>query len=133
MEPLEVRVPASLGMLPTLRALTDAIALHSELTLDEAADLRLAVDEASSALIPAAVVDSPLSCQFRISKDETHVSISALARDEGLPDEQSFGWHVLRTLTNTLTASQEPANGVAGGYPTTITFTRARTITVDPR
>lgn len=128
---IEVRVAASLGRLPIVRALTETVALHSELTLDEVADLRLAVDEACSALIPAAVPESPLTCRFTIDKTEARVRITTQPRTAGLPDEDSFGWHVLRTLTSSLASSQHTVDGT---NLTVIEFARTRTTTTpEPR
>src|SRR5690606_41997892 len=47
-------------------------------------------------------------------------------KTEGLPDQHSFGWHVLRTLTDSVEVSQDSFDSALSGYPTTVSFRRVR-------
>ncbi|MFC9895848.1 anti-sigma factor [Nocardia sp. NPDC127579] len=124
--PVEIRVAAAVTQLPIVRGLAETLVLLSEFTLDEVADIRLAVDEVCSTLIAIAAPGSSLHCWFSIGDTELLVRVSGLAAAEGLPDQRSFGWHVLRTLTDSVQASQDPFDTAASGYPTTVEFRRVR-------
>jgi serine/threonine-protein kinase RsbW len=54
------------------------------------------------------------------------VAVSSVAATESLGDRHSFGWHIVRTLTESLETEQQPFDDVAGGYPTTARFTWVR-------
>ncbi|MEV0246522.1 anti-sigma factor [Nocardia sp. NPDC050712] len=124
--PVEIRVAASVTQLPIVRGLAETLVLLSEFTLDEVADIRLAVDEVCSTLIAVAKPGSSLTCRFTIGETELLVHVSGIAGNEGLPDQRSFGWHVLRTLTDSVQATQDPFDSAASGYPTTVEFRRVR-------
>ncbi|QIS13410.1 MULTISPECIES: ATP-binding protein [Nocardia] len=124
--PVEIRVAAAVPQLPIVRGLAETLVLLSDFTLDEVADIRLAVDEVCSTLIAVALPGSFLQCRFTIGEKELLVRVDGVAATEGLPDEHSFGWHVLRTLTDQVAAAQEPFDATASGYPTTVEFRRVR-------
>jgi len=124
--PVEVRVAATLGQLPTLRALAETVMLLADFTLDEVSDVRLAVDEVASILITGAAPRAVLRCEFVADDAGVRVTMSSVAAREGLTVQRGFGWHLLRTLTHSIDASQRPYNMAARGYPTIIEFSRAR-------
>ncbi|GAB2516642.1 ATP-binding protein [Nocardia heshunensis] len=124
--PVEIGVAASVSQLPIVRGLAETLVLLSDFTLDEVADIRLAVDEAASTLIALAVPGSTLSCRFTVGDTDLIVRVSGIAAAEGLPDQHSFGWHVLRTLSDEITAGQEPFDAARSGYPTAVEFRRVR-------
>lgn len=124
--PVEIGVAATLSQLPIVRGLAETLVLLSDFTLDEVADIRLAVDEAASTLIGLAAADSALHCRFTVGSDDLRVRVTGVTAAEGLPDQHSFGWHVLRTLTNEVNASQQPYDPMVSGYPTTVEFRRVR-------
>lgn len=124
--PVEIRVAASVTQLPIVRGLAETLVLLSDFTLDEVADIRLAVDEACSTLIGVAAPETSLRCVFTIGDTELRVQVSGVAAQEGLPDARSFGWHVLRTLTDAVDSRQEPFDQQVSGYPTTVVFRRVR-------
>ncbi|WP_188827464.1 ATP-binding protein [Nocardia camponoti] len=124
--PVQIRVAATLSQLPILRGLAETLVLLSDFTLDEVADVRLAVDEVCSTLIANAAPDSHLTCEFTVGDFELRVRVDGVAAREGMPDERSFGWHVLRTLSDELTAEQSPFDAAAAGFPTTVSFRRTR-------
>ncbi len=124
--PVEIGVAASVSQLPIVRGLAETLVLLSDFTLDEVADIRLAVDEAASTLIALAVPGSTLQCRFTVGDTELLVQVSGIASAEGLPDQRSFGWHVLRTLSDEVTATQGEFDPARAGYPTTVEFRRGR-------
>jgi len=124
--PVEIRVAASVTQLPIVRGLAETLVLLSDFTLDEVADIRLAVDEVCSTLIAVAAPESNLDCWFSIGVSELLVRVTGLASTEGLPDQHSFGWHVLRTLTDSVEVIQDSHDPALSGYPTTVTFRRVR-------
>ncbi|MFX0576516.1 ATP-binding protein [Nocardia nepalensis] len=124
--PVEIRVAASVTQLPIVRGLAETLVLLSDFTLDEVADIRLAVDEVCSTLIAVAAPESSLHCRFTVGDHELLVRVTGVAATEGLPDQRSFGWHVLRTLTDDVQATQDPYDVPVSGYPTTVEFRRVR-------
>ncbi|WP_254893713.1 ATP-binding protein, partial [Nocardia donostiensis] len=124
--PVEIRVAASVSQLPIVRGLAETLVLLSDFTLDEVADIRLAVDEVCSTLIARAAAGTSLHCRFAVGDHELLVRVSGVTGEEGLPDQRNFGWHVLRTLTDSVDAHQEPFDQQVSGYPTTVEFRRVR-------
>ncbi|MFC6012399.1 anti-sigma factor [Nocardia lasii] len=124
--PVEIRVAALLTQLPIVRGLAETLVLLSDFTLDEVADVRLAVDEVCSTLIAIAAPNSLLGCEFLVGDTELRVRVDGVAGAQGMPDQRSFGWHVLRTLSDEVTAEQGDFDAAVGGYPTTVRIRRVR-------
>ncbi|MFI6866352.1 anti-sigma factor [Nocardia sp. NPDC050406] len=124
--PVEIGVAASVSQLPIVRGLAETLVLLSDFTLDEVADIRLAVDEAASTLIALAKPDSTLQCRFTVGDSELLVQVNGVAATQGMPDQRSFGWHVLRTLSDDVTATQGEFDPAISGFPTTVEFRRVR-------
>ena len=74
---VEVRIPADPRKLTLLRMIAETVALSNDLTVDEASDIRLAVDEAASLLIADAVPDALLSVRFTGCDTEFGVQVAA--------------------------------------------------------
>jgi serine/threonine-protein kinase RsbW len=123
---VQVTVAADPSQLPMLRALAETVALLSDFTLDEVADVRLAVDESASILMLDAMAATVLTCELIGTFDGLDVRVHTVAGRERLPDQHGFGWHVLRTLTDSITAVQRPYDPECAGYPTAIEFSRTR-------
>ncbi|MEU4411840.1 anti-sigma factor [Nocardia salmonicida] len=117
---------AQLTQLPIVRGLAETLVLLSDFTLDEVADVRLAVDEVCSTLIAIAAPDTLLTCEFLVGDTELQVRVDGVAGSQGMPDQRSFGWHVLRTLCDEVTAEQQEFDAGVSGYPTTVRFRRVR-------
>ncbi|QLY29040.1 anti-sigma factor [Nocardia huaxiensis] len=124
--PVEIGVAASVSQLPIVRGLAETLVLLSDFTLDEVADIRLAVDEAASTVIAIAAPGTTLQCRFIVGDTDLVVRVSGIAATEGMPDQRSFGWHVLRTLTDDITATQGAYDPAISGYPTAVEFRRVR-------
>ncbi|MFE1592227.1 ATP-binding protein [Nocardia sp. NPDC058705] len=124
--PVEIRVAAQLTQLPIVRGLAETLVLLSDFTLDEVADVRLAVDEVCSTIIAIAGPDTLLTCEFLVGDNELQVRVDGVAGTQGMPDQRSFGWHVLRTLCDEVIADQRDFDATVSGYPTTVRFRRVR-------
>lgn len=98
--PVEVRVHADPALIPSVRAVAADLAARADFDLDAVSDLRMAVDEACSALVPLATPGSQLRCGFRVAEGtieavcRVHVTGGATLRQD------TFGWRVLTTLTD---------------------------------
>ncbi|GAA2979326.1 ATP-binding protein [Actinokineospora diospyrosa] len=99
---VELRLRADLANLPIVRAVAAAVAMGADFTVDEIDDLRLAVDEACSQLIVLAAPGAELDCRF--SREPAGVRFSASTRSHAgtAPATDTFGWHVLRTLADSV-------------------------------
>lgn len=121
-----LRVPAELEQLTMLRALAETVALIADFALDEVTDIRVALDEVATALIVAAVPGSHIACDFDFDEQRMLVRVGGTAVDADALDENGFGWHVLDTITENLTAHRHPFDPAAGGYPVLVEFSRLR-------
>jgi serine/threonine-protein kinase RsbW len=123
---LELRLPADADQLFLVRAMVTAIATQNDFDLDTIADLRLAVDEAATRLVRAARPESLLRCRVHVHDREFVFSGSTSAGSDepvgGL--DQGFGWHVLRTLTDEVSAHHAPDPEDRSRLILTIDFTR---------
>ncbi|WP_024804601.1 anti-sigma factor [Nocardia sp. BMG51109] len=121
-----VRVPAELGQLTMLRALAETVALIGDFALDEVTDIRVALDEIATALIAEAAPGSSLECDFGFDDGAMTVRVTGLAAVEDALDEHGFGWHVLRTITESVAARTDSFDPERNGYPVTVEFSRVR-------
>lgn len=122
--PAELRVCAEFGQLPLLRAVAETVAVLADFTLDDVSDIELAVDEVCSVLIKDAQRGSVLTCRFHSGDFDLRVRVGVDTATDRLPDEQSFGWHVLRTLTDSISTTRHPLD--RGGFHTVVDFTKSR-------
>ncbi len=97
---VELRLRADLANLPIVRGVCTTVAMGTDFTMDEIADLRLAVDEVCSQLITLAAPGAVLDCRFHLDGDAVRFTAGARSRDGRAPATDSFGWHVLRTLAD---------------------------------
>ncbi|MBU3066002.1 ATP-binding protein [Nocardia sp. NEAU-G5] len=120
-----VRVAAEYEQLTMLRALTETVLLIAELTLDEVTDIQVAIDEIATGLIDTAIGGSTIECDFVFHDGRIAVCITAIAATREIIDQEGFGWHVIRTITDSFEADVGTFDQVAGGYPVTVEFGRA--------
>jgi serine/threonine-protein kinase RsbW len=97
---VELSLTAGSEYLSTVRAVAADLAMQQDMTLDEVDDLRLAVDEACSLLVPLAADDGVLRCRFSLGDEEITVRCSVPSRAGGTPVTEGFPWQVLVTLTD---------------------------------
>ncbi|WP_231950825.1 ATP-binding protein [Allokutzneria albata] len=108
--PIEVRVSANAAHLSVVRAVAADLAMREDFDLDSIADLKLAVDEACSTLIGIASPGAALSCRFSPTAGRVVVDVSVLAEEPHEPKRDTFGWRVLSTLADEVTASTTPSD-----------------------
>ncbi len=121
--PVELRVRAEDGQLPVLRAVAEVIAVLTDFNLDHISDIKLAVDEICTVLVKDSAADADLVCCFEFLVDELAVRIDIDTHTDTVPDPHSFGWHVLKTVTDSITTTHAPRPG--GGFHTTVEFTKS--------
>ncbi|OCF87058.1 anti-sigma factor [Nocardia brasiliensis] len=121
-----VRIPARLEQLTMLRGLAETVALIADFALDEVTDIRLALDEVATSLVLDAVPGSQLNCEFTYDTDQMFVHVASAATSEQVVGQAGFGWHIVRTLTHSIAASQAPFDADVAGYPTVVDFSWVR-------
>jgi serine/threonine-protein kinase RsbW len=101
----EVRlsIPADSAYIAVPRSVVGNLAARNDFTVDLIDDLRIAVDEACSLLLPQAS-DGLLELVFKLDPPQLTVSTSAAVPDGWLPDTSSFGWTVLTALVESAAA-----------------------------
>jgi serine/threonine-protein kinase RsbW len=117
---VEVRIPADVAYVSTLRLTAASLAARCDLTIDDIEDLRLAVDEACALLLPHARPDSTLDARFQLAKGRLAVETSVHTAD-GIaePDRNGFAWTVLDALATAVDVKKD--DGLL-----TISVTKAR-------
>ncbi len=99
---VEVRVPASAVYVSTLRITAASLAARCELTIDDIEDLRLAVDEACSLLLPHAAAGSTLDARFELAYARLQVQVSITSVNGAHVDRDGFAWTVLGALASSV-------------------------------
>ncbi|MGA9873722.1 MAG: ATP-binding protein [Rhodococcus sp. (in: high G+C Gram-positive bacteria)] len=121
--PVELRVIADADQLPVVRAVAETLAVLGDFTLDDIADIKLVVDEVCSELIAGAVVGAELSCSFVVGDTAMRITTTSMVQDGHVPKSDSFGWHVLQTLTDSIALS---ASSVDGGSSVAVDVVKRR-------
>lgn len=117
-ELVELRVPAMAEQIPLVRMLTHGMVSRADFGLDAIADAKMAVDEACAQLVQLAELGSQLHCRFRQAPDGLHVVVSTRSADPRPPSDRTFGWHVLTTLSRSVTAHCDVLPGGGAGIVT---------------
>src|SRR5947209_8578633 len=99
---VEVRIPADVVYVSTLRLTAASLAARCDLTIDDIEDLRLAVDEACALLLPHADGQSTLDARFELSSGRLSVETSVATGESAEPDRSGFAWTVLGALATTV-------------------------------
>ncbi len=105
-----------------LRALTETVLMLAEFALDEVTDIQVAIDEIATDLIGAAIVGSALDCELTVDRGRIAVCLSTISVKREVIDEEGFGWHVIRTVTETLRTDIGSYDRIWGGFPITVEF-----------
>jgi serine/threonine-protein kinase RsbW len=103
---VEMRVPADVAYVSTLRLTAAGLAARCDLTIDDIEDLRLAVDEACALLLPHAEPGSTLQARFELMRGRLAVQASVEASDGVEPDRNGFAWTVLGALATSVDVSR---------------------------
>ena len=118
---VEIRVPADVAYVATLRLTAASLAARCDLTVDDIEDLRLAVDEACALLLPHANDESDMQARFELAAGRLAVSASVESPDStaASPDRGGYGWSLLSAL-----ASEVEVHGGFGRLSITVTKRR---------
>ncbi|MFC3689181.1 ATP-binding protein [Aquipuribacter hungaricus] len=121
---VEIELPADPAYLGVVRTACAGLGARLDLTLDEIEDLRIAVDEACTLVLPAARSTTPstavrLRATFRVSDDALAVRVQG--PNPALPVETSYAWAVLEALAGDVSSGVE-----AGGSWISLAHSRAR-------
>jgi serine/threonine-protein kinase RsbW len=101
---VELTVPADPAYVSVLRTVTASLAARRDFTIEEIDDLRIAVDEASSLLLPHAASGGQVSAVFTATEDTLTARVSIAAAPGAVKiDTGSFAWMVLAALADTVT------------------------------
>ena len=114
---------ANADQLPVVRAVAETLALLGDFTLDDIADIKLVVDEVCSELIANAVPKADLTCSFVVGDVGMRITTTSLVQDGRVPKSDSFGWHVLQTLTDSISLS---ASSVENGSSVAVDVVKRR-------
>ncbi|MEV0855402.1 ATP-binding protein [Nocardia fluminea] len=121
-----VRLDADLSQVVMLRAVAETVALIAGFTVDEVADIRVALDEAATCLILDAVPESEIHCEVSADAFRIRIAVSAICDSDHPIDTTGFGWHVMHSITDHLAAEHAAYDHEQEGYPVTIAFTQVR-------
>ncbi|WP_207841522.1 ATP-binding protein [Williamsia soli] len=100
--PVNIRVPADRSQVPMIRAIAETLAVLADFSLDEVADIKLAVDEAAMTVIGGASADAELKVALTAADQKFHAIIQSWFPADNTLVQQGFGWHVLQTLTSSV-------------------------------
>lgn len=104
---VEVRTPADVLYVSTLRLTAASLAARCDLTVDDIEDLRLAVDEACALLLPHAVASSTLDARFEVGAGALLVHASVATNGSSEVDRDGFAWTVLGALASNVEVQSE--------------------------
>jgi len=107
---IEVRTAAIPQVVPTLRTIAADIAMRQDFDLDAIEDLRMAIDEACSLLLPSAS-DGKLTCVFTATLGRVEMSVSVLADSAKLTEDNALGWQLLTALATSAKRTVTPGEG----------------------
>jgi serine/threonine-protein kinase RsbW len=99
---VEVRIPADVVYVATLRLTAASLAARCDLTIDDIEDLRLAVDEACALLLPVATDGATIEARFELATGRLSVAIAVPAGAADEPDRSGFAWTVLGALATSV-------------------------------
>ncbi len=106
---VELRVPAQVDQLAVVRAAVSTVAASFDLTIDNIADARLAVDEACTKLIRVSAAGAILDC--RIGGDRRCLVLRCSTTLDG--DDPFLGhglsWYILQSVSTDLSAGTKPS------------------------
>jgi len=103
-----ISIPADPAYIGVLRSTVANLAAKSDFTLEEIEDLRIAVSEAATLLLP---LSDTITCQLQSLRDAVTVTCSCLADSGPRRDFDDLPWVLLEALVDEVT-SLTTATGV---------------------
>ncbi|WP_092528391.1 anti-sigma factor [Amycolatopsis arida] len=107
---MTVRTRADAEVIPTLRTIGADLAMRLDFDLDAVDDLRMAVDEACSMLLPSAV-DGVLTCEYRWAKGRVQVAVEVVVSTPDRVAGDGLGWQLLTALATSVDRTLTPVDG----------------------
>lgn len=95
---VEVRIPADGAYVSVLRTTAAGLGARLDFTIDDIEDLRIAVAEATSIVLPEAADGSDLVASFHLGERRIHIVVRVTTSAPPVPEYESFAWQVLTTL-----------------------------------
>lgn len=99
---VELRIPASVAHIPTVRTVAADLAGRQDFDLDGIHDFRMAVDEACAQLVALAAAESALRCVFVVAPEQIDVIATVRVDAPVSLATNTFGWQVLTALTESV-------------------------------
>jgi len=96
---VELRLPADSAYVSVLRTAASGLAARLDFTIDDIEDLRMAVSEACSLVLPEADEGSDLITEFFLDRAELTATVTVSSAAPSQPDLDSWAWQVLSALT----------------------------------
>ncbi len=108
---VELRLPADSAFVSVLRTAASGLAARLDFTIDDIEDLRMAVSEACSLVLPSADPGSDLVAEFFLGQGSITAAVSVPTSgetpDPSSTDPDSWAWQVLTALTTDVAASSD--------------------------
>ncbi|WP_380169107.1 hypothetical protein [Jannaschia sp. R86511] len=122
---VEIELPADPAYLGVVRTACAGLGARLDLTLDEIEDLRIAVDEACTLVLPKDTSTHDVEVRLRASFAVSDASLAVRVQGPNplLPGDSSYAWAVLEALAGDVDSGVEPA-----GSWISLTHTRARAV-----
>ncbi len=124
--PTVLRVPAATDRLALVRAVVETALYIEDWVLDDVIDAKVAVDEICSQIIAAAVEGSSIQITLQMTDNGVAGEVRGDLVDGVTLDESSFGWRIVRTVTDSHTITYDDATGADSGRTVTIRFSKVR-------
>ena len=120
---VELLLPADPAYLGVVRTACAGLGARLDLTLDEIEDLRIAVDEACTLVLPAArsTPDATVRLRATFSVTADTLAVRVQGPNPALPVETSYAWAVLEALAGDVSSGVE-----AGGSWISLSHARVR-------
>ncbi|MGC5257155.1 anti-sigma factor [Gordonia sp. DT218] len=98
--PVELSVPARADRLQIVRAVVEGTLYADDWTIDDVADIQLAIDEVCSQLIVASVDAGCLRVSLHVGEAGFVGEVAGAIEPAIELDTAGFGWHVVETVTD---------------------------------
>ncbi|MGU3294865.1 anti-sigma factor [Williamsia sp. M5A3_1d] len=101
--PAQLIVGASSDNLPVIRSLVENVLLTADLPMSDVSDVTLGVDEISTQIILRSRATDPVGCSLQVGPDVVVVEVYGVLRSGSTLSTDGFGWHVVRTVSDSVT------------------------------
>lgn len=109
--PVNIRVAAEKSQVPMIRAIAETLAVLADFSMDEVADIKLAVDEAAMTIVGGAAAGSELTVAFTTAERRFNAVVQSWLPESKALLQTGFGWHVLQTLAESVDVHEGSPDG----------------------